>query len=596
MSTSTAGEVRCLGLDSTMTRSLLSIAPLAAFSLVAPAPAQVDAFGEFWSAPTPVPQSLFGETVLDVGDQNGDGRPDVLATSPREPVGADILVGSATLLSGRDGSVIARLFGKGAENEQFGSSALVVGDLDQDGDLEFAIGARGHMGIPNFQTGALYLFDGGTQQPIGFIAGSAAGDALGAALGLLDDVDLDGWPDVVNGTAGVAVNGELGAGRVDAYSLRTGDRLWTRDNPWSGASQVWSNFGFALTTTADSDMNGSREVWVGAPNLFRSVPSLGNVKTGALYRLDGANGDVRDEVLIDREQALGYDLDSLPDVDGDGAEDVVVGAFGQFDRGAVYAIDGRFGTTLFERIGTLDGYGFSVAYAGDFDGNGRPDVAVADLQYLLNSEPSEVEILDARLGAVVRTLAAPAGSEIRFGQGLGALGDLGGDGNPEIVVADPFPFGIGEGRVFVYGDAVLGTSYCDAVPNSTGGPASLRARGSSRVAFDDVRLEATGLPSFSFALFFTGEDRTFVPGAGGGSGNLCVSGNVGRFLEPGQVKNSGSEGRVELTLDLMRIPSSSSGFIALTPGDTRTFQVWYRDVVPSGVTSNFTTALEIDFD
>lgn len=154
--------------------------------------------------------------------------------------------------------------------------------------------------------------------------------------------------------------------------------------------------------------------------------------------------------------------------------------------------------------------------------------------------------------------------------------------------------GIG-GDVGGGGPQTIGTSYCSAVANSTGAPAILSAVGSEAVATNDVTLTCTGLPPSSFGYFLSGTVQGLVMGPGGSQGNLCVGGNVGRFNRAafGEIQNSGPSGEFSLTIDLSNMPTPT-GAEALVPGDTRTFQCWYRDANPAA-TSNFSDGVEITF-
>ena len=76
-------------------------------------------------------------------------------------------------------------------------------------------------------------------------------------------------------------------------------------------------------------------------------------------------------------------------------------------------------------------------------------------------------------------------------------------------------------------------------------------------------------------------------------GALCIVGNVGRFVGPGQVQSSGQGGVLHLRLQLNALPTPT-GPIPVQPGPTWTFQFWHRDANPS-VTSNLTGALAVTF-
>jgi hypothetical protein len=147
----------------------------------------------------------------------------------------------------------------------------------------------------------------------------------------------------------------------------------------------------------------------------------------------------------------------------------------------------------------------------------------------------------------------------------------------------------------VVGGGPIGAAYCGpAAPNSTGQGAVLGALGSAVVAQNNLTLEATSLPSNSFGFFLTSATQGFVGNPGGSQGNLCLGGAIGRYVGPGQIKNSGSAGTFSLPLNLALTPTPS-GFVSVFAGQTRNYQAWFRDAVSGSATSNFTQGLAITF-
>ena len=136
----------------------------------------------------------------------------------------------------------------------------------------------------------------------------------------------------------------------------------------------------------------------------------------------------------------------------------------------------------------------------------------------------------------------------------------------------------------------IGTTYCNSLANSTGAISSLSASGSVVVTTNDLTLTAADLPTFSFGFFLASQTQGNVPNPGGSEGVLCLGGAIGRFVGPGEIKNSGSGGEFSLTLDLTRIPSPT-GFVTALPGETWNFQAWHRDSVGGVAVSNFTDGL-----
>lgn len=141
----------------------------------------------------------------------------------------------------------------------------------------------------------------------------------------------------------------------------------------------------------------------------------------------------------------------------------------------------------------------------------------------------------------------------------------------------------------------LGVNYCGpAVVNSSGQSAMMVATGSASVASNDVVLSCVQMPPLAFGFFIVSPMQGFVPNPGGSSGNLCLSGTVGRYVGPGQIQNSGLMGEISLTLDLTSTPQPN-GLVAVQPGETWNWQTWFRDSAGGMPTSNFSDGLQIDF-
>ena len=139
----------------------------------------------------------------------------------------------------------------------------------------------------------------------------------------------------------------------------------------------------------------------------------------------------------------------------------------------------------------------------------------------------------------------------------------------------------------------LGTSYCTpAVPNSTGASGVMAATGSASLVANDVTLIARSLPLNSFGYFLTSSMQGNVPQPGGSQGVLCLGGNIGRFVGPGQILNSGAGGTFSLAIDNTALPTPQ-GPVAAMAGQAWNFQSWHRDSVGGAATSNFTDGLTI---
>ena len=148
----------------------------------------------------------------------------------------------------------------------------------------------------------------------------------------------------------------------------------------------------------------------------------------------------------------------------------------------------------------------------------------------------------------------------------------------------------------------LGFVYCNSNPNSTGQTAWTGASGSASVASNQLRLEAGGLPPGSFAYFLTSRTQGQVANPAGSQGVLCLGGSVGRFNA--LVGPADGLGIYEIctqncdparTFSLLALPQPT-GVVAAMPGETWSFQAWYRDALPGGgATSNFSDGYQLTF-
>lgn len=137
----------------------------------------------------------------------------------------------------------------------------------------------------------------------------------------------------------------------------------------------------------------------------------------------------------------------------------------------------------------------------------------------------------------------------------------------------------------------IGENYCGpAVTNSAGVPAQIRAFGVPYWWHNDVRLDAFDMAQNQFGFFLVSATPSFVAGPGGSQGNLCLGGNIGRYVS--NVMNTGAGGAFSLQIDLAALPTNPPSGVAT--GDVWHFQTWFRDSNP-GQTSNFTDAISISF-
>jgi hypothetical protein len=129
--------------------------------------------------------------------------------------------------------------------------------------------------------------------------------------------------------------------------------------------------------------------------------------------------------------------------------------------------------------------------------------------------------------------------------------------------------------------------------NSTGRGAVLWACGTSSVALDDLLLEARFLPPSAFGIVFMGPAEAQVA-LGDGLRVAAPGGGVGLYRFPAQ--QVGPDGRYVLGPGVASMSQVFPGAGAIQPGDSRRFQLWYRDGQgPCGFGTNASSGVRVDF-
>ncbi|MEM7585370.1 MAG: hypothetical protein AAF560_18415 [Acidobacteriota bacterium] len=303
------------------------------------------------------PGTAFGYGVAAAGDVDGDGVPDYIAG------GGQVLV-----FSGADHRVIHDLSAIGG----FIDSVDGAGDLNGDGYGDLVLGEQA-ASVSAPQAGRAYAVSGADGSVLWTRDGTASGDLLGSAIGGVGDVDYDQVPDIVVGASGA---GPFDGGEALVLSGRDGAVIRTL-RPFSEESAM--EFGsFFASGAGDVDGDGVGDIYVGDFN-----EGLGDrAASGAVHVFSGRNGRLL-HLLKGLEPGEGFGLGrGIPDVNGDGCADLLIGAFtnsrGAPGAGATYLFSGRSGALLRTFSATLagDSFGGDASHAGDVDADGLTDFVV----------------------------------------------------------------------------------------------------------------------------------------------------------------------------------------------------------------------------
>jgi hypothetical protein len=494
--------------------------------------------------------ALLGVSVAGAGDVNGDGYADLI-------IGAyfysneQTFEGAAYLYFGGAGafntSADAQLESNQA-NAEMGWSVAGAGDVNGDGYADVIVGARRYDNGQDAE-GAAFLYFGGAgafnTTADAQLESNQADAQMGFSVAGAGDVNGDGYADVIVGAI-FYDNGQTDEGAAYLYFGGAGDFNQTPDAQLeSNQADAW--LGFSVAGAGDVNGDGYADVIVGA--IFYDN---GQADEGAALLYFGGAGafNTTADAQLESNQAnaeMGTSVAGAGDVNGDGYADLIVGANwydnGQTDEGAAFLYfggAGAFNTTAdaqLESNQTGAFMGFSVAGAGDVNGDGYADV-IAGAIFYDNSPTDEgaAFLYFGGAGAFNTTADAQLESnqaDARMGVSVAGAGDVNGDGYADVIVgADLYDSGqTFEGAAFLYfggAGAFDATADAQLESNQTGAVMGFSVAGAGDVNGDgyaDVIVGAAG--------YGNGQN-------GEGAAFLYFGTANGRLVQAGQYRGGGA--------------------------------------------------------
>jgi len=372
------------------------------------------------------------------------------------------------------------IFNTSASGGYLGFSVNSAGDFNGDGYEDILISS---LGVPG-KTGVAYVIYGG-KNPLenidltsgidssqGFtVTGASTGDYFGISANKAGDVNGDGVDDIVigayyvNSRAGAVyvVYGKKGShSNIDLSSGMTSSQGFTiaglSSYAYLGISATWAG-----------DINGDKldDIIIGAFGV--------NSNTGVVYVIYGSktrNSNIDLSSGLDSTQGFtitgastdnhfGYSANYVGDVNADGMDDIIMGAYGVNGyTGVVYVVYGKKASQLPNidlSIGLAETQGFAIIganptdYLGvftaggeDMNGDGIDDIILG--AYLAKNKAGVVYVIFGKKGglsniALSSGLAPTQGYAIegsfafqRLGFSARFAGDINRDGVPDLVV------------------------------------------------------------------------------------------------------------------------------------------------------------------
>lgn len=407
-----------------------------------------------------------GWSVACAGDVDGDNRADVVAGAPfYNPGFPNANMGRVEVFSPWQGSGSAPLvdfvpnIGEIGNHANAGYSVTGIGDVNGDGVPDVACGAPSYeRNSSNITNGRVYAISG-VHVPMQSAtvlwtadASTSSAERLGFRVCALGDPCGDLPLDVIASSPNFTVGGD-DLGKISRFAASSGLRL----DFHSGYDDA-ADFGDGLCAGGDHNGDGVADYIVGAPDFDNTQSFFGTINSGRVYIFSGA------PELRSHSNAAGFQVDPghrvgvVGDVNGDGFDEYVIGnhdpgGSGSFN-GQASVYDGRTGGLLYslsDPASAPNKFGFDVAGAGDFNGDGTPDIIVGAPDY---APRGAAFIYSGTNGSLITTLLGGVGAG-DFGAAVDGAGDVNGDGRDDVVIGDPFHL-IGAGRVAIYSGATFG--------------------------------------------------------------------------------------------------------------------------------------------
>jgi FG-GAP repeat/Calx-beta domain len=364
----------------------------------------------------------------------------------------------------------------------FGSSIASIGDLDNDGVSDIAVGSPKKTifdATGTSERGIVEIIflknDGSVKASNQFqIVEYESNGFFGSSITGLGDIDGDSVEDIAVGTPFGDTGETTGIVKLvflnQNGSVKSSQFLFPKQTPPNNNDidlAYHGEYGTSLANLGDVNNDNKVDIAVGSQTYNANYQqSQNDIFYGGVYIISADTENYEPtkvitsntngfNITLNQDDFFGSSVAGIGDFDGDGIEDLAVGASGddQFgiNKGAVYILTLNQDKTVkntfklnnnIDGLENNDGFGSSLTNLGDIDGDGVTDIAVGAPKS--DAENGEFYIILLNSDATIKQSQEVNSNSIgiqtqtSFGTSLASIPDLNGDCVNDLAIGNPF--------------------------------------------------------------------------------------------------------------------------------------------------------------